>query len=108
MEKLATSPVITLSETVLGSAVVLLAVLLFVILKLVFAHMKESDERWTKTVDKNTDALNEMAKSQTESLKGLAKSQTESGDKIAISIERALLYKSVSNSNSNDGNDGMR
>ncbi len=93
MEKLAGPAAITLTESVLGAAVVLLIVLIFVIMRLVFKHMRESDERWTKAVDKNTDAL-----------KGIGDAQTASGDKIAISIERALLYKSVSD----HGNDNPK
>lgn len=90
LEKVAPDAAITLTETVLGSAVVLLIVLLFVVLKLVFKHMHDSDKRWSQSLDKNTDAL-----------KGITDVQKESGDKIAVSIERALLYSRNHNDNGN-------
>jgi len=90
MEKLASDAAITLTESVLGAAVLLLIILITIIVKLVFAHIAKSDERWTKSIDKQTDAL-----------QNIANAHRESGDKIAISIERALLLKSVTDNNHN-------
>jgi len=81
MEKIAASAALGLQESVLGAAVILLVVMLFIVLKLVFQHIKESDKRWSETVDKNTSALNEMTKV-----------HREGNDKIAEKITQALLH----------------
>lgn len=86
MENLAPESITALTQTTLGAALLLMVVLFYAVVKMLLNHIKESDERWSSTVQKTTDSLN-----------GLTKVQKESGDKIAESIERALLYSRNNN-----------
>lgn len=79
MEKAVANLALGLQESVLGGAVVILLLMLFLVLKLVFAHIRDSDKRWSDTVNKNTEALNKMTEA-----------QRDSSDKIAEKIERAI------------------
>lgn len=77
----ATGAAVTLQQSILGSAVVLLIILLFVVLRMVFTHIKESDKRWSDAVKENTEALRKTAET-----------NRDNGDKVAETIERAIMH----------------